>query len=270
MMPSLKRLRGTTLPIALAFAATGLACGGDLPVEDGATTGLSSDLLAARTDPGLGIGASVPVGGASSEMSRGADTGSPVPPRPVAPTDLSLLGYDVGVDDAPIRIVEFSDFGCGYCRKFHEEIYPILEEEYVATGKVEWKYVPMILGIFGPNAEHAARAGECGGEQDRFESMRDRLFSGQPEWKGADDPNALFETYASELGLDVDRFRSCVSEGWMDQRIVAGTELSRQVGVRGTPTFVVVGYAPIPGALPLDLFRQVLDTVYADKMRGGN
>ena len=103
-----------------------------------------------------------------------------------------------------------------------------------------------------------------------FGAMRDRLFSSQPEWKGADDPNPLFETYAAELGLDVDRFRSCVSEGWMDQRIVAGTELSRQVGVRGTPTFVVEGYAPIPGALPLDLFRQVLDTVYAEKMRGGN
>ena len=65
----------------------------------------------------------------------------------------------------------------------------------------------------------------------------------------------------------MDRFRRCVDEGWQDDRIRAGTQLSQQAGVRGTPTFFVVGYAPIPGAIPLDLFRSAIDTVYNQAMR---
>jgi protein-disulfide isomerase len=180
--------------------------------------------------------------------------------------DIASLGYNDGPSDAPVRVLEFSDFGCGYCRRFHEESYPVLVQEYMDVGKVEWKYVPMILGMF-PNAMEAARAGECAGEQGEFAVMRDLLFERQSEWKQSNDPEPLMDGYARELGLDVDRFGRCVAEGWRDSRIQAGTQLSRQVGVRGTPTFFVVGYAPIPGAIPLDLFRTALDTVYAEAMR---
>ena len=116
-------------------------------------------------------------------------------------------------------------------------------------------------------AMEAARAGECAGEQGRFPVMRDLLFERQPDWKSSDDPEPLLESYAEEVGLDVDRYRQCIDEGWRDERIRTGTQLSREVGVRGTPTFFVVGYAPIPGAIPLDLFRQVLDTVYVQATR---
>ena len=197
-------------------------------------------------------------------MSRG-----PVAPGPGAggqELDIASLGYNEGPSDAPVRVLEFSDFGCGYCRRFHEESYPVLVREYMDAGKVEWKYVPMILGMF-PNAMEAARAGECAGEQGEFPAMRDLLFERQPAWKQANDPEPLLDGYARELGLDADRFDQCVSEGWRDARIQAGTQLSRQVGVRGTPTFFVGGYAPIPGAIPLDLFRAALDTVYAEATR---
>lgn len=180
--------------------------------------------------------------------------------------DIASLGYNDGPSDAPVRVLEFSDFGCGYCRRFHEESYPVLVQEYMDAGKVEWKYVPMILGMF-PNAMEAAQAGECAGEQGEFAVMRDLLFERQPDWKQSNDPEALMVEYAGEVGLDVDRFNQCVAEGWRDERIQAGTQLSRQVGVRGTPTFFVVGYAPIPGAIPLDLFRAALDTVYAEATR---
>jgi protein-disulfide isomerase len=181
--------------------------------------------------------------------------------------DIDALGYNEGSPDAPVRVLEFSDFGCGYCRRFHEESYPVLVQEYMDAGKVQWKYVPMVLGMF-PNAIEAARAGECAGEQDEFAVMRDLLFERQPEWKRSDDPDPLMDGYAREVGLDMERFGQCVAEGWQDERIQDGTQLSRQVGVRGTPTFFVVGYAPIPGAIPLDLFRAALDTVYAEATRG--
>jgi len=180
--------------------------------------------------------------------------------------DIDALGYNEGPADAPVRVLEFSDFGCGYCRRFHQESYPLLVQEYMDAGKVQWKYVPMVLGMF-PNAIEAARAGECAGEQGEFAVMRDLLFDRQSEWKQSDDPDTLMDRYAREVGLDTERFGQCVAEGWQDERIEDGTQLSRQVGVRGTPTFFVVGYAPIPGAIPLDLFRSALDTVYAEATR---
>jgi protein-disulfide isomerase len=181
--------------------------------------------------------------------------------------NLDELGYTVGSPDAPVRIIEFSDFGCGYCRQFHQEIWPTLEQEYVATGKVLWKYVPMILGIF-PNAMDAAQAGECAAEQGRFREMQDRLFEAQREWKGSDQAEDVLVSIATDLDLDVPRWSACIREGTRNDRIAAGTQLSQQAGVRGTPTFFVVGYAPIPGALPLELFREVLDTAYAAAVRG--
>lgn len=239
------------LACATALLAVG-ACGG----EDGARTpdATTSDLLSARV--------AAPEGAISRAPE--APPALQAPPRRLTLDD---LGYDLGDPDAPVRLVEFSDFGCGYCRRFHEEVWPVLEREYVATGKVHWKYVPMILGIF-PNAMEAARAGECAGAQGRFDDMQARLFAEQTAWKRSGDPEAELETLAEGLGLDMARWRSCVDNGVRDDRIVAGTQLSQQAGVRGTPTFFVVGYAPIPGALPLELFREVLDTAYAAAVRG--
>ena len=192
---------------------------------------------------------------------------SGLPAGPTRPMSLDELGYTLGEADAPVRIIEFSDFGCGYCRQFHQEIWPTLEQEYVETGKVQWKYVPMILGIF-PNAMDAAQAGECAAEQGQFRPMQDRLFAEQSAWKGSDQAEEVLVTMATELGLDVPRWTGCIRNGIRDDRIAAGTQLSQQAGVRGTPTFFVVGYAPIPGALPLELFREVLDTAYAAAVRG--
>jgi protein-disulfide isomerase len=183
--------------------------------------------------------------------------------------DLDELGFESGDEDAPVQIVEFSDFGCGYCARFHNEVFPTLEREYIATGKVVWKYVPMILGIFGANAELAAEAGECAGEQDRFPAMRDRLFSDQAAWKRAGDPRSVFDDFARSEGLDEDRFAACLDDGRREARVAAGTDLSRRAGVRGTPTFFVVGYGSVPGMLPLEVFRELLDTVYAERTAAG-
>ena len=123
------------------------------------------------------------------------------PAGPTRPISIDELGYDYGDPNAPVQLIEFSDFGCGYCRRFHEEIWPVLEQEYVATGKVYWKYMPMILGIF-PNAMEAAQAGECAAEQGSFTEMQDRLFAEQAMWKRSDDPMTDLEAMAGDLGLD--------------------------------------------------------------------
>jgi len=263
-------LRRNPLPRALVALSLLAACaGGDDPAPAaGAPDPVSAELLNSVQSPGLGLDAAVPL--AQGSASRGRPTANPGPAGGQAQSlDIASLGYNSGPEGAPVRVLEFSDFGCGYCRRFHQESFPLLEEEYMATGKVEWKYIPIIIGLF-PNAMEAARAGECAGEQGRFPPMRDLLFDRQQEWRNSSDPEPLMEGYARELGLEMERFENCVSQGWQDQRILAGTQLSREVGVRGTPTFFVVGYAPLPGAIPLELFREVLDTVYAEKTAGDN
>lgn len=175
--------------------------------------------------------------------------------------DLDALGWEVGDTAAPIRVLEFSDFGCGYCRQFHVETWPTLREEYVATGKVLWKFVPMELGMFGPNSENAALAAECALEQERFPAMAERLFAEQGAWKRSGEPRPVFRRFAEEERLDVGRWESCMAAGDRRARVKAGTTASRRLGVRGTPTFFVVGYGAIPGALPLETFRQLLDEV---------
>jgi protein-disulfide isomerase len=251
-------LRQRAASVLLFVSAALVGCGDDTsgpPVADTQAQATGGDLVSAAQSGTL-------------ESTQGMSTAPPGSggAAPDQSLDIASLGYNEGPADAPVRVLEFSDFGCGYCRRFHEESYPALVEEYMEAGKVEWKYVPIILGMF-PNAMEAARAGECAGEQGAFPRMRDLLFERQSDWKGSNDPEPMLEGYARELDLDVARFRQCVNERWRDQRIQAGTQLSRQVGVRGTPTFFVVGYAPIPGAIPLDLFRAALDTVYAQSMR---
>ncbi len=181
------------------------------------------------------------------------------PPERLAQEDLDIgsLGYDAGGAEATIRIIEFSDFGCGYCRKFHEETFPVIQTEYIDEGTVLWKYVPFVIGMF-PHGDEAGLAGECAADQGRFEEMRDRLFHDQPEWKGSDDAMPHLYRYGIELGLDAEEFRSCIEEQRPAQRLATSIQAARALGIRGTPTFLINGY-PVQGALPIQLFRDIFD-----------
>jgi protein-disulfide isomerase len=211
---------------------------------------------------------------AAADIGREA-AASPVRPNRDNPVgldgsiDMDLLGYTKGDPNAPIRIVEFSDFGCGYCRKFHMETYPAVMEKYVETGVVQWQYIPYVLGIF-PHGLEAALAGECAGEQGLLELYGARLFESQPEWKNQDGPvGDLFLQYAIEEGLDSARFEQCLVEDWRRDRVRANVIAGGQLGVRGTPTFYVPGYQPASGALPLEVFDQIIAYVLSKQEAAG-
>ncbi|MBI4521327.1 MAG: thioredoxin domain-containing protein [Gemmatimonadetes bacterium] len=170
--------------------------------------------------------------------------------------DLREIGYAIGEADAPVTVVEFSDFGCPYCRMFAMQTFPSLYNEFVRAGTVRWKYVPFVLGIF-PHGEEAAYASECAGEQERFALMHDQLYEHQSEWKGADVVAPLFEGYAEAAGLDVRRFTSCVQQGRRNARTLAANRAAQQLGIRGTPTFFIEGQM-VQGAIPLEPFREFL------------
>ncbi len=170
--------------------------------------------------------------------------------------DLSAIGFDTGSPLAPIVIVEFSDFGCPYCGQFASETFPAIDSEFVRPGKVYFKYVPFVIGMF-PNALQAARASECAGEQNRFWVMYDRLFSAQAEWKRERSPDALFERYAASAGLDKSRFAACYARAETHPGTTRANDAAEKLGVRVTPSFIVNGL-PVEGALPLADFRRLL------------
>ncbi len=176
--------------------------------------------------------------------------------RASRPLEVKTMGYNDGSPEAPLKVLELSDFACGYCRRFHLETYPKLRETYIEPGFVEWKYVPVSIGF--PNGLQAAIAGECAGEQNRFPAMRVRLFEEQGTWRGTDDPSPVFSEMAGEEGLDVERFNACVDGGWRDGRVRDNLRLRGELGVEGTPTFIIDGRA-LPGAQPLETFRDILD-----------
>lgn len=187
----------------------------------------------------------------------------PAQEQEAQPLNISQMGYDRGSSDAPVRVMEVSDFGCGYCRLFHQETFPPLLEAYVDAGLVQWKFIPFVLGRF-PNGLEASIAGECAGEQDQFFPMQSRLFADQSGWKNSADPFPFFAQLAQEEGLDLERFNRCIEGGWRENQVRANIRLGREVGVRGTPTFLINGI-PISGALPLDTFRDILDIALTEQ-----
>lgn len=175
---------------------------------------------------------------------------------PVDTIDLRRLGYDRGRADAPVVVVEFSDFGCTFCAMFATSTYPTLHREFVATGRVRWKYVPFVMGMF-PNGDEAARTAECAAEQGKFWEMHDRLFATQREWKRRGSAAALFTGYAREIGLDAGRFASCYREDRGGARTSANNRAADAARIRATPSFIINGRL-VEGALPVETFRQVL------------
>jgi protein-disulfide isomerase len=185
----------------------------------------------------------------------GSDSDSPPPLE--APPDVTGLGWVTGLDDAPVTVIEFSDFGCPYCAQFALDSYPVLHTEFVLAGQVRWIYVPFVIGRF-PNAEGAAIAGECAGEQGRFWQMHDILFQNQARWRREGPSDELFYQFADSVGVDGPRFQECFRENRPGERIERHNALARQVGVRGTPSFLVNG-RPVEGALPTAQFRTLLE-----------
>lgn len=247
-----------TAVVAAAFLAL-VACTETPAADAQGTEGTTQDLLTAAGAVDAPTGSLPP--GAPRRL------GNQPPPQEV---DLAILGVNRGSADAPVRVVEFSDFGCGYCRKFHQETFPVLREKFIDAGKVEWKFLPYVSGMF-KNSPATLGAAECVLEQgtDLFEEMNERVWDGQKEWKSASDPAPIVREMAAASGADMADFDACMAEGRRGWRVDAATQLARQLGVRATPTFFVVGYPPLQGALPTEMFEQVLAMAYQEATKEG-
>ena len=163
-----------------------------------------------------------------------------------------------GDPKAPVTLIEYSDFTCGYCRKFFQETWPRLQTQYVDTGKVRFLYRDFPRASEGP-AVNAALAARCAGDQGRYWPMHDRLYGRHHE-------TAELQRHAAAIGLDVPVFVKCVQGGKHRDGIFRDKEDGLDLGVRGTPGFVLqltkeTGEPAIliPGAFPFDVFSKEID-----------
>lgn len=159
------------------------------------------------------------------------------PKKPKPPTTASLQldpeSASLGAADAPITVVEFTDFQCPYCKRFVETSFPSLNRDYIDTGKVRWVARDLPLK-FHPNARKAAQAAHCAGEQGRYWEMRDTLFRNNRKLG----PEQLIQ-YAAPTEIDPDPFADCLaSERYLEQ-IDRDAQLAQSIRVTGTPTFVI-------------------------------
>jgi len=149
-----------------------------------------------------------------------------------------LEAHVKGNADAAVTLTEYSDFQCPACGQF----YTIVEEVLAEQGdniRFEYKHFPLIS--IHPFAVPAAKAAEAAGQQGKFFEMHDALFENQQIWANSANPQAYFNGYAEELGLDITLFKQHMKASVIDDKIVAEFNEARELGLTGTPSFFLNG-----------------------------
>ena len=201
-------------------------------------------------------------GGSQNPPAAGRDT-----PRAASDSTINALleradaGRSQGSRGALVWLVEISDFQCPFCKRWHDEIYPAIQRDYIAKGLVRMAYLNMPLGQH-QHAVPAAEAALCAAAQDRFWPMHDRLFDTQERWTPMADARAYFDSLALASGVNAVAYRSCMSSGVMRRVINGDRSRVATSGANSTPTFFV-GDAMIRGVAPLDSFRLAIERARA-------
>ena len=165
--------------------------------------------------------------------------------------------YSIGPADAPVTIVEFSDYQCPFCRRWHDEVYEPLLAAYPGQIRLVYRHLP--LTSIHPDAMSAAEAAMCAGEQDAYWPYHEKLFSSESLG------NSTYIQYAQDLGLNMTTFEACLTDHKYQQAIQADSDFALNLGIRSTPTFFINGLAVV-GAQPLDVFKQVIDKELAGEI----
>lgn len=172
----------------------------------------------------------------------------------------------LGKSDAPVTIIEFSDYQCPYCARAATQVEPQIKTDYVDTGKVKFAFRNFPLG-FHPNAMPAAIAAECASEQGKYWEFHDALFANQSSWSQLNDSSTALKDIATKLNLDMSKWNSCLNDTKIKDEISKDASDGTTAGVQGTPTYFIGndknGYVMLVGAQPYDAFKQAIDAELA-------
>jgi len=218
----------------------------------------------------LVLGATIALVGTSISESSQANLGEVLVQNDTDEEEQIIINVDedddavMGDKDAPILMVEFSDYQCPFCRKFYNETLPQIKENYIDTGLVKFAYRDLPLISLGhSDATPAANAAECARDQEGDEmyfTFHDLIFEGQNELGNGTVaiPKESLYAYAEELGLDMDEFTSCQENLDFEDEIAEDTAVARSIGIGGTPAFVINGEV-VTGAYPYETFEALFE-----------
>lgn len=180
-------------------------------------------------------------------------TPPPTPP-PAAKVDIAVTDSDHirGDKNAPITIIEYSDFQCPFCQRFHDTMKQVME---AYPNDVRWVYKHFPLDSIHPYARGAAEASECAGDQDKFWEFTDILYANQSSIK----PD-YFSEVAKDLGLNTKTFDDCLSSGKYASLVTDQFNEGRQNGVTGTPGNFINGQI-VKGAVPFSQMQTMIDSL---------
>jgi protein-disulfide isomerase len=181
-------------------------------------------------------------------------------------TTAPLDSRSKGSGKAPVTVYEMSDFQCPYCRQFAVETFPQLERDYIKTGKVRWIFINFPLTNIHEHASAAAQLGVCAAQQQGFWRVHDLLYKYQESWAPLKEPGPFFVSLADSAKLSKPALLSCLESPETLNSVQADAEGAARSGASSTPTFYIEG-GLLEGALPVKVFRQVLDSVYGVKTR---
>ncbi len=160
-----------------------------------------------------------------------------------------------GPTDAPVTLVEVSDFGCTHCTTFHNETAEDLAAEFLEPGTIRWVALPYALST---TTVPAAAAAMCAGEQDRYFEFTNTMFTIDPVQTRLSPEG--YQQAANAVGLDMEQFNSCMNDARFIDTVNANRDAARNVGVSGTPTFFI-NDEQLVGAQPLSVFAETINSL---------
>ncbi len=191
---------------------------------------------------------------------REPETAGGASPMPVVVGD-AFEGFTEGSPDAPVEVVEYSDFECPYCMQFAVVQLPDIRRRLVETGRARWRFVDRPISQLHPNAFLAAHAAHCADDQGKFWQMHDMLYQRHRDWASRRRGAARrFNEFAKQLALDTSAFEACMDSEQYMPRIQASVDAAVAAGITSTPTFVVNGRR-LPGVPTADELVRIVDSI---------
>lgn len=177
--------------------------------------------------------------------------------------DLVANGSPVdGAPNARITIIEYGDYQCTYCMKFHESSLKTIKDEYIETGKANLVFQDFALN--GPASVMAAEASHCAKDQNKFWEYHDEVYE---NWDGENTgwvTKDALNQFAQNVGLDIDEFESCMDSAKYRQQVLDTYKFGQSIGINATPSFLIISdgkIVKITGNQPIDVFRKTLDGI---------
>lgn len=167
--------------------------------------------------------------------------------------------YD-GSPSASITIIEFGDYQCTYCMKFHQSSLKVIKDEYIKSGKASLVFRDFALN--GPASVLAAEASHCAKDQGKFWEYHDEIYL---NWDGENTgwvTRDSLDGFAQNVGLDMQQFEACMDSAKYRQQVQDTYSFGEKIGINATPSFLIISgdkIVKITGNQPIDVFRKTLD-----------